>query len=337
MAARLVQLQKGSLRRVAIVREPLLELLDADSVYRLAQSALAEGVSFAKKIELAKTQETLDYDSVYSGKSEWKLLPCFDHPGDSAHCLVSGTGLTHLGSAQNRDDMHRKTLDSDESALSDSMKMFRWGLEKGKPTPGKIGIAPEWFFKGTGEVLRAHNAPLDILPFAEGGGEEAEIAGLYLIDGEGRPVRVGMAQGNEFSDHVFEKPNYLNLAGSKLRTCSIGPELVVDPEFGSVAGETRILREGKELWSKPQLTGEREMSHSLSNMEHHHFKFPHHRVPGDVHVHYFGTSGTSFGAGIRLQDGDVMEIRFDGFGRPLCNPLRKPGAPDALVAVRALH
>ena len=34
-----------------------------------------------------------------------------------------------------------------------------------------------------------------------------------------------MAQGNEFSDHRFEKKNYLNLAGSKLRTCSIGPEL----------------------------------------------------------------------------------------------------------------
>ena len=51
-----------------------------------------------------------------------------------------------------------------------------------------------------------------------------------------------MAAGNEFSDHAFEKRNYLNLAGSKLRTCSIGPEIVIDPDFGSVPGEVRIER-----------------------------------------------------------------------------------------------
>jgi hypothetical protein len=64
------------------------------------------------------------------------------------------------------------------------------------------------------------------------------------------------------------------------------------------------------------------MCHNLANIEHHHFKFEGHRRPGDVHVHYFGACSLSFGAGIKLVDGDIMEISFIGFGRPLRNPLR---------------
>src|SRR5918994_1056027 len=48
--------------------------------------------------------------------------------------------------------------------------------------------------------------------FALDGGEEAEIAMLYLVDDGGRPRRVGYALGNEFSDHVLERQNYLYLA-----------------------------------------------------------------------------------------------------------------------------
>ena len=64
---------------------------------------------------------------------------------------------------------------------------------------------------------------------------------------DGRPYRIGMAVGNEFSDHQFEKKNYLNLAGSKLRTCALGPELVVDAEFESVPVAATIERDGKRL------------------------------------------------------------------------------------------
>jgi len=35
-------------------------------------------------------------------------LPPLDHP-DPSHCHVTGTGLTHLGSAKNRDAMHEAT------------------------------------------------------------------------------------------------------------------------------------------------------------------------------------------------------------------------------------
>src|ERR1035438_1530325 len=105
------------------------------------------------------------------------------------------------------------------------MRMYEWGVEGGRPEPDAIGVAPEWFFKGTGGVLRGHNEPLDVPAYAEDGGEEPEVAGIYVIDAAGHPRRVGMAAGNEFSDHGVEKRNYLYLAASKLRTCAIGPEL----------------------------------------------------------------------------------------------------------------
>ena len=329
---RLVQLQHGPKRRVALVDEPHLKVLaDVDSVYQLAAFA-DETKPLTKIISERSIEETLDYDPIYAGKSKWQLLSPIDHPDESARCLVSGTGLTHLGSAKNRQAMHGKT----EAEMNDSMKIFRWGVEGGKPAVGKIGIAPEWFYKGNGSILRGHGQPLEVPPFGEDGGEEGEIAGIYIIGSDGRPLRIGMAAGNEFSDHKFEKKNYLNLAGSKLRTCSLGPELVIDPKFYSIPGNVTLLRDGRTLWSREILTGESEMCHSLANIEHHHFKFDAHRRPGDVHVHYFGACGLSFGDGIVLADGDVMEISFAGFGRPLRNPMRTSHDKGKLVTVRPL-
>ena len=73
-------------------------------------------------------------------------------------------------------------------------------------------------------------------PYGDGGGEEAEVAGIYLIGEDGQPWRLGMAIGNEFSDHVTEKFNYLWLAHSKLRQCSFGPELRTGPLPSAVTG-----------------------------------------------------------------------------------------------------
>jgi hypothetical protein len=277
-------------------------------------------------------QELLDYDAIYRGRSEWRILSAIDHPEESARCLVSGTGLTHLGSARNRQSMHEARSED----ITDSMKMFRWGVEGGRPSTGCIGTPPEWFYKGTGTTLRAHGEPLDMPSYAEDGGEEAEIAGIYVIGPNGQPYRIGMAAGNEFSDHQFEKKNYLNLAGSKLRTCALGPELVVDPKFESIAVTIKIERNGDLLWSKAFRSGEAEMCHSLDNIEHHHFKFEAHRRPGDVHVHFFGTDCLSFSDGIRLQEGDVMEVAPESFGRPLRNPLRVIAGVAPLIQVLPL-
>ncbi len=330
---RLVQIQKGPVASVALVEEPHLRLLaGVQSVYELAQAADANGVSLSKLVRERATGEQLDYDAIYSGQSEWKLLPPIHHPTEPARCLVSGTGLTHLGSAKNRQAMHGKS----DAEMNDSMKMFRWGVEGGKPASGKIGVAPEWFYKGNGTMLRAPGEALEVPTYAEDGGEEAEIAGIYFIGAGGTPRRIGMAIGNEFSDHKFEKINYLNLAGSKLRNCSLGPELVIDPQFDSVPGKVAIIRAGKTVWSQDILTGENEMCHSLANLEHHHFKFEAHRRPGDLHIHYFGACSLSFGAGIELADGDVMEISFRGFGRALRNPLRIRRGEPGLIAVKPL-
>lgn len=331
---RLVQIQNGSLRQVARVDEPHLSLLDGvGSVFQLAALAAVSNTSLLKLIAERRVSKKLDYEEIYSGKSEWRLLPPMDHPDEPARCLVSGTGLTHLGSAKNRQAMHG----ANEAELNDSMKMFRWGIAGGKPAPGKIGVAPEWFYKGNGTILRAANQTLDVPAHAEDGGEEGEIAGIYFIGADGMPRRVGMAIGNEFSDHKLEKKNYLNLAGSKLRNCSLGPELVIDPQFDSVPGKVTITRGEKILWSQEIVTGENEMCHSLANIEHHHFKFEAHRRAGDVHVHYFGACSLSFGAGVELADGDVMEISFDGFGRPLRNPLRVEGGGNKFIRVQPLR
>ena len=243
-AIRLVQLQHGSVRHVAKVEEPALRLLGGvESVFELATDALTTGMSLTQLVEARATSERLDYDSIYSGASAWRLLVPVDHP-EPARCLVSGTGLTHYGSAVSRDKMHAagheagatKDASVTKELLTDSMRMFRAGIDGGRPANGQCGVPPEWFYKGNGSILRAPNEPLVVPGYAEDGGEEAEIAGIYLIDQDGRPRRVGMAGGNEFSDHKFEKQNYLNLAGSKLRNCALGPELALDPDFDQVPG-----------------------------------------------------------------------------------------------------
>jgi hypothetical protein len=327
---RLIQLEANGRRRVGAVEGNQIRLLDRyDSVVSLAGAALDAGAPLARHASESISDERLDYPAIHAGASPWRILPAVDHPGEPARCMVSGTGLSHMGSASYRQAMHA----SDEQ-LTDSMRMFQWGVAGGRPERGKPGVSPEWFYKGNGTILRAHNEPLDVPGFAEDGGEEPEIAGIYLIDRSGAPRRIGMSAGNEFSDHVFEKKNYLYLASSKLRACALGPELVVDPEFDSVPGKVAILRRGAEIWSKPLHTGESVMCHSLANMEHHHFKFDAHRRPGDVHVHFFGADAFSFGAGVRLCDGDTMKIEFTGFGMPLMNPVRIAARSEDLVEVR---
>jgi hypothetical protein len=331
---RLIQVRKDGLRRVGLVDEPYVRFLEnCSSVYELAQAAMDSGKTLSEVVNAKVQRESIEYDLLYNGRSEWRLLPPIDHPEEPARCLISGTGLTHMGSARNRQSMHANATEE----LTDSMKMFRWGVEGGRPDGDHVGISPEWFYKGTGSGLRAHGEPLDIPRYAEDGGEEAEVAGIYAISRDGRPFRIGMAVGNEFSDHLFEKKNYLYLASSKLRTCGLGPELVVDYAFESVPVTATILRDGNALWSKSFRTGEREMCHSLQNIEHHHFKFEIHRRPGDVHVHFFGTDALSFGDQVRLKDGDVMEIAAEGYGRPLRNPVRVDKSENVPVRVIPLR
>jgi hypothetical protein len=260
--------------------------------------------------------------------TDGRLLAPLDHP-DAAHCYVTGTGLTHLGSAEGRDKMHKDL--SDPSKQTDSMKMFKMGVEGGKPAAGEAGVQPEWFYKGDGSMVVAPGAALPSPSFALDGSEEPEIVGLYIVGPDGQPYRLGFALGNEFSDHVTERQNYLYLAHSKLRHCAVGPELLIGALPDSVVGTSRIHRGGEVLWEKPFLSGEANMSHSIANLEAHHFKYGLFRRPGDIHLHYFGTATLSFSDGIKTIAGDTFEISVPDFGLPLRNTLAIVPAPKGGV------
>jgi len=312
--------------------QPAREVKNAGSVHALALAAANSGVRLVDVIAAHGFGETHDPADL---ARQGRYIAPITHP-DPAHLHLTGTGLTHLGSAATRDGMHAEEKQLEVGA-TDTMKMFRMGIEGGKPRPGQPGVQPEWFYKGNGHALAAPFQPLVSPAFALDHGEEPEMAGIYVINDLGQPFRLGFAVSNEFSDHVTERQNYLYLAHSKLRPASVGPEIRLGPPPADIRGTSRILRDGVVLWEKPFLSGEDNMSHSFANLEHHHFKYPLFRQPGDIHIHMFGTATLSFGDGIRPEEGDVFEIEAPGFGLALRNAIAvdAPQTVDEL-AVRDL-
>jgi len=299
-----------------------------DSVRALAMRAIESGHGIADEVAALGQGEAVDVAALLEAGAIGSPI---DHD-DAAHVILTGTGLTHLGSAEGRDKMHRAAAEA--ATQTDSMRMFLEGVEGGKPAAGAVGQQPEWFFKGDGTQLVAPGGDFTMPHFAQDGGEEPELAGIYLIGPDGTPHRIGLALANEFSDHVTERHNYLWLAHSKLRQAALGPELLVGAAPDHIEGSSRIVRNGETIWEKPFLSGEANMSHSLSNLEHHHFKYPLFRRPGDIHVHFFGTATLSFSDGVRTQEGDVFEIEAAPFTLPLKNRLTR--AADVTVAVKVL-
>jgi hypothetical protein len=298
------------------------------TIRALALHAIAQGISLTAAVEAAGRGDAIDIAAEFEAN---RLLAPIDHD-DDAHLQLTGTGLTHLGSAEGRDKMHREAAAAEKQ--TDSMRMFLEGLEGGKPVAGAVGQQPEWFYKGDGSQLVGPTDPLVMPAFAQDGGEEPELAGIYLIGEDGTPYRLGLALANEFSDHVTERHNYLWLAHSKLRQAALGPELLVGAPPEHIEGASRILRDGDVIWEKPFLSGEGNMSHSFANLEHHHFKYDLFRRPGDVHVHFFGTATLSFSDGVQTQEGDVFEILAAPFTLPVRNPLKRAEAVQ--VAVKTL-
>ena len=135
---------------------------------------------------------------------------------------------------------------------------------------------------------------------------------------------------------MTERVNYLYLAHSKLRNAAFGPEILVGALPDDMRGTSRIhaRRPGRSGRSR-SCRGEANMSHTIANLEHHHFKYGLFRQPGDVHVHMFGTATLSFADGVRTEAGDVFEIEAPEFGLPLRNPLEiaRPAAFRRSAAV----
>jgi hypothetical protein len=313
---RLIQFETGhGERRVGIVDGDAIRALDAVASMRaLAQQAIANGRTLDQQAVAAAGAERFDYQELLAGL---RVLNPVDHD-DPAHVLISGTGLTHFGGAATRDQMHKKAQ-GEEAHMSDSMRIFKWGVEGGRPKPGATGVQPEWFYKGDGAIAVRPGAPLPAPSFADDAGEEPEIVGIYLIGANRVPYRLGFALGNEFSDHIMERKNYLYLAHSKLRYCSFGPELLTGPLPASLSGMSRIRRQGRVIWEKEFLSGEDNMCHSLDNLEYHHFKYNQFLRPGDIHIHFFGSATLSFADGVKTIAGDEFEIDATEFGMPLIN------------------
>jgi hypothetical protein len=303
-------------------------VLGATGVYQLANEAIAVGQTLAQIVDKYGLGETVDRAQL---AADGRMLAPIDHP-DPTHVYLTGTGLTHLGSAATRDAMHKSGSDT---PLTDSMKMFRMGVENGKPKPGERGVQPEWFYKGNGYAVVNPGEAIPSPSFALDAGEEPEIAGIYIIDANGTPRRLGFALANEFSDHVTERINYLYLAHSKLRCAAIGPELRLGDMPAHIEGTSRILRDGKVIWEKAFLSGENNMSHTIANLEYHHFKYDIFRNPGDVHIHMFGTATLSFADGVKTEAGDIFEIEEKQFGQKLSNAIAVQD--DADVSVISLY
>ncbi len=316
--------------RVSEDDEQLHPLIDTASVRDLAEAAIAGGTPIAELLAQRTSQTAIDYAALLR---DGLVLSPLDHP-EPARFLVTGTGLTHTGSASARDKMHTLTH-GEGAAESDSLKIFRMGLDGGKPTDGGLGVQPEWFFKGVGTCVVPPGAPLPLPAFARAGAEEAEIVGLYINGPDGRPYRIGFALGNEYSDHLTEAENYLYLAHSKLRACSIGPELLLGELPQEVRGTSRIRRDGRVVWEEEFLSGEAHMSHSIANLEHYHFRYPTHRRPGDLHAYFFGAAVMSFAFGVKTEPGDEYEIEASLFGKPLKNRM-EPVADEGPVRVTQL-
>ena len=321
--------EDGKTRAARVIADgSAVESIGGGTLYELAREAAESGRPLAEIVGARASGNRLDYAAL---AEQGRLLSPIAHP-DPAHCLITGTGLTHLASAAGRDKMHTAAMEGKET---DSMRMYAIGVEGGRPVPGRIGAPPEWFFKGDGGALVPPGGDLPLPAYAEDGGEESEIAGLYLIRSDGTPMRIGYALGNEYSDHRLESRNYLYLAHSKLRACSVGPEILVGALPAEISGRASILRGGQTLWSEDFKTGEANMCHTLTNLEHHHFKYRAFRRPGDVHVHFFGAASVSYAHGVTAKDGDMFEIAAPPFVQPLRNRLR--ATPDeGLVAATPL-
>jgi len=128
---RLIQIKKGSVRRVGLVEELHVRPPDGcSSIYELAQIAIDAQKKLSAVAHQRRQSDILDYELIYTGRSVWQVLPAIDHP------QVSGTGLTHIGSARGRQSVHATATED----LTDSMKMFRWRVEGRRPLMNPVRV-----------------------------------------------------------------------------------------------------------------------------------------------------------------------------------------------------
>ncbi|MES0884099.1 AraD1 family protein [Roseibium sp. SCP14] len=286
------------------------KLADVSDLRSLALQAIEENKSIVDLVAEKQSDEVVDLKAALD---ENRVCVPIDHP-DPAHLYVSGSGLSHGSWLELEGE-----LESDESKWPDHLKTLVQGKRGGKPAKGELGAQPEWFYKGTGDILVAPGGAVEHPFFGDGPGEEAEIAGIYIIGPDNEPFCVGYCLGNEFSDEQMYFKNVYHLAQSKKRNVSLGPEVLIGDLPKNIKARISLERGGKQCWQAEFRTGEDNMLHSLDNIEAHYFKYRKWYRPGDIHVLYFGNAVMSTCQDQVVEDGDVFRYECDLFGLPLVN------------------
>ena len=103
--------------------------------------------------------------------------------------------------------------------LTDSMRCTSPASKAADPAAGRVGVQPEWFYKGTGAdpagPRRAARATRVRRRRRRGAGGRRR----YVIDDAGRPCALASPPATSSPTTSWKRKNYLYLADSKLREC----------------------------------------------------------------------------------------------------------------------
>ena len=175
---------------MALVEEPHLRVLDGCIPCLSSRSrAMRIGMKLSGWCEERLTGERLDYDLIYNGRSEWRLLPPIDHPDEPAAAWSPEPG-SHIWAAR---ATANRCMPWPTNEMTDSMKMFRWGRRRRPSGAGANRRRAGVVLQGQRRRCCGRTAAPRVPGYAEDGGEEAEIAGIYLIGPDGTPSSPGMA------------------------------------------------------------------------------------------------------------------------------------------------
>ncbi|MBT2459029.1 FAH family protein [Streptomyces sp. ISL-86] len=178
---------------------------------------------------------------------------------------------------------------------------------------------PNWFFKGFGDALRVPGEPLSVPAGAVAVCEEAEVVLVYRCGDDGTPAYLGYTFGNDLTDIGRFRENPAHLSYAKLCEASVSPWFFPGAPPRAVTGHVTVERAGQPAWEGEFKTGLDALYYPVESMTGHLFAYPPLRRPGTVHYVFLGADRSSFHAGFRIGDGDVVSLDFTSHGVTVAN------------------